>query len=327
MIKTLQKKFIITAMTAVSILLVVLLGVINMINAWTTSQKSDELLSALSKSESEQAPTAPDDNKENRGVFSPALTEDEKMSAVYFTVRFDNTNMIAMVDVSHISSVTESEAQEIAENIYNGKHSYGKTGNFKYTCTATLDGRGTIYTFLDISSDYKSVLRIIILSVLTGLACWGMMLLLVILLSRKAIRPIAENMQRQRQFVTDAGHEIKTPLAIILANTEAMELHNGECKWSKNIREQVTRLNGLTQNLLTLAKAGENKAPICFERLSLAVILSDTIRVFTEAMTLKGLNINNAVSSDIIVQANKEQIASLFSILMDQCRKIFHTGK
>ena len=62
------------------------------------------------------------------------------------------------------------------------------------------------------------------------------MILLVVLLSRKAIRPIAENIQKQRQFVTDAGHEIKVPLAIILANTDAMELHNGENKWSKNIR-------------------------------------------------------------------------------------------
>ena len=67
------------------------------------------------------------------------------------------------------------------------------------------------------------------------------MLILVIFLSKKAIKPIAENIERQKQFVTDAGHEIKTPLAIILANTDALELHNGENKWSKNIKEQTVR--------------------------------------------------------------------------------------
>lgn len=67
------------------------------------------------------------------------------------------------------------------------------------------------------------------------------MLLFVILLSKRAIRPIAENMEKQRQFVTNAGHEINPPLAIIQSNTEAMELYNGENKWSKNIKEQTVR--------------------------------------------------------------------------------------
>lgn len=88
------------------------------------------------------------------------------------------------------------------------------------------------------------------------------MLLLVIALSKRAIRPIAENLEKQKQFVTDAGHEIKTPLAIILANTEAMELHNGESKWSKNIRKQTERLSGLMKNLLTLARMEEGTAPV-----------------------------------------------------------------
>ena len=64
----------------------------------------------------------------------------------------------------------------------------------------------------------------------------------VILLSKKAIRPIAVNLEKQKQFITDAGHEIKTPLAIILANTDAMELHSGVSKWSQNIRAQTCLL-------------------------------------------------------------------------------------
>lgn len=64
-------------------------------------------------------------------------------------------------------------------------------------------------------------------------------------------------MEKQKRFITDAGHEIKTPLAIIMANTDALELHQGETKWSRNIRGQTERLSGLIQNLLTLSRMDE----------------------------------------------------------------------
>ena len=95
------------------------------------------------------------------------------------------------------------------------------------------------------------------LSVSIAVLCWLFMLLIVIWLSRRAIRPIAQNIQKQKQFVTDAGHEIKTPLAIIQANIDAMELIHGENKWSRNIKGQVERLNGLMNILLILARMEE----------------------------------------------------------------------
>ena len=100
-----------------------------------------------------------------------------------------------------------------------------------------------------------------LLSGAAGLVCWGLMLVLVMALSRRAIRPIVENMEKQKQFVTNAGHEIKTPLAIIQSNTEAMELYNGETKWSRNIKDQTVRLSGLMADLLALARMDEGAAP------------------------------------------------------------------
>ena len=119
-------------------------------------------------------------------------------------------------------------------------------------------GFGKVVVFLDTSGDIYSYIRVLFLSAAIGIACWLFMLLFVILLSKQAIRPIAENIEKQKQFVTNAGHEIKTPIAIIQSNTEAMELYNGENKWSKNIKEQTVRLNELMKNLLTLARMDES---------------------------------------------------------------------
>lgn len=147
------------------------------------------------------------------------------------------------------------------------------------------------------------------------------MLLLVIFLSRRAIRPIAENIQKQRQFVTDAGHEIKTPLAIILANTDAMELHNGENKWSRNIRSQVVRLNGLMQNLLTLARADEEKKIVNPEYFDLSDLLENLLASFEEPMRTKELVLQKDIHTDTLLCANKDQIASLLSVLIDNAVK------
>ena len=152
-----------------------------------------------------------------------------------------------------------------------------------------------------------------------GLICWGFMLILVIILSKKAICPIAENIEKQKQFVTNAGHEIKTPLAIISANTEAMELYNGENKWTKNIKKQVDRLNGLMKNLLLLAKMEESK--IVYQKFSLSEMASEISESFFEPISLKNIAFETKIQPDIILNANSEHIRQLFSILLDNAVK------
>lgn len=321
MIKTLQKKFIVTAMTAISILLIVLLGGINVANALSSIKHTEQLLEALSKNESELISSGGGNDIGSRGFLMPHLTEDDKISAVFFTVRIDNFGVFTQADVRHISSVSETEAKELAKTVYKDEKLSGRTGRFKFTSVSAADGKGIVYIFMDISSDAYSILRMIAFSAFIGIVCWILMLLLVMMLSQKAIRPIAENIEKQKQFVTDAGHEIKTPLAIILANTEAMELHTGENKWSKNIREQVIRLNGLMQNLLTLAKADETKELANVSEISFSNIANETLQMFREPMELKGLSLHTDIASNIIIHANKEQITRLISTLMDNAVK------
>lgn len=320
MIKVLQKKFIITAMTAITVLLVVLLAVINIVNVWITSQESDRILTFISNAQTAPEFQPPIRHKEHREVWMRSPDRDDLMSALYFTVSFDNDGEISSVDVSRISSVTEDEAKTLAIQAYSKKGS-GTIGRFKYLSIFSAHTNETTYTFLDISVNYTLIARIIGLSLVVGLICWAMMLLLVIYLSKKAIQPIAENIQKQRQFVTDAGHEIKTPLAIILANTDAMELRNGENKWSKNIRSQVVRLNGLMQNLLTLARADEVNKIIDPERFDLSELLETSIAFFEEPMKAKNLVKEKSIEKDTIICANKEQISNLLSILLDNAVK------
>ena len=128
-------------------------------------------------------------------------------------------------------------------------------------------------------------------------------------------------MEQQRQFVTDAGHEIKTPLAIIMANTEAMELYNGSNKWTENIKGQTKRLSGLMQDLLSLAKLDENRDSLVFEDVDMSQTMETEIQQFEEPGALKGVKIDKNIEDGVKVRANREYITRLMSILMDNAVK------
>lgn len=323
MIKSLQKRFVITAMIAISVLLLVLLGAINAVNAWASLRQTDELLFSLLESEAGRPPHRED--KETRGFLQPPLTEDSKMSALFFTIMANREGEVFRTDLSHIASVSDEEARELFAQV-SGRQSRGRIQSFRFQTVSLSDGRGSVTVFLDTSSQSYSVFRIAALSVLAGLVCWGLMLLLVIYLSKRAIRPIAENMEKQKQFVTDAGHEIKTPLAIILANTDALELCSGESKYSRNIRSQVTRLNALMQNLLTLARADESKSAPNTEEFSLTELCAETLRMFTESAELKKLGVTAQLQESVFVNGNRQQLAQLLSILADNAIKYTPEG-
>lgn len=369
MVKTLQKKFIITAMIAITVLLVVTLGAVNVFNISRLRNEMTNTLTMLvendgmrpgdnagnpqlaTMTDGMQEPPAANGTDQNRmevpdgvmvpdveptdnqpeppeakndkrpNLFSPEISEDMAMAARYFLVRFDMDGQIVYTDVNNISSVDEETANAYASEVYASGKTSGKKEEFRYRVQASKDGRGTNIVFLNVSSDRQSMLAVLLISSLIFVVGWGLMLLLVIVLSKRAIRPIAENLEKQKQFVTDAGHEIKTPLAIILANTEAMELHNGESKWSKNIRKQTERLSGLMKNLLTLARMEEGTAPVVITDLDMSKLTKEVADSFVESAKLKQIELQTKIASDIKLHANREEMTQLLTILLDNAIK------
>lgn len=319
MIKKLQRKFIFSAMLAITILLVLLLGAINIENAHMSKKQNEQMIDTLLNNETMIHP--PHTEREPKGFLSAPIDENAKFSAVYFTVRTDDSENIISTDVSRIASISEKDAEEIFIKITEKNSNEGKIQNLRYKSTVNMHDNTKIYLFIDTTIQTNNVLRVLMLSVLIGFVCWIAMLILIILLSKKAIRPVAENIERQKQFITDAGHEIKTPLAIILSNTEAMELYNGESKWSKNIKEQTNRLNGLMQNLLTLAKSDEKSIADIKETVSLSDLTEKVTNMFSENAELKNICIEKNIEQDITFLINKELFSQLISILMDNAIK------
>lgn len=353
MIKTLRRSFTVTAMTAITVLLLVLLGGINLINAYSVRQENRVLLEQLCDSlrfapSPEDFPSEGDFPWENnaasaeppnafdwsglsgadsfhgrdnhmRGFMQQEIGEDQRRTALYFTAAVDSEGHVESVDLNHLSSITEDEAMALAAGIDPTQES-GSVGAYLWQrCVGR--GNGNTLLFLYTGGTHNTMLRMAVLSLLGGAIAWGLMLLLVLFLSRKSIQPIAENMERQKRFVTDAGHELKTPLAIILANTEAMELRQGESKYSRNIRAQVERLSGLTQNLLALARADEWRVEESAEDIDLGALTDETARPFRESAELRGLTLVTDIAEGVAVRGSRQQLGQLVSILLDNAVK------
>lgn len=324
MIKTLQKRFIIASMLAVTILLLILLGAINIGNIYVSQRQIREMTGALINEETMLQP--PHKDGEPKGFFGAPTDERSRMTAVYFTVGVGGDNSIIRINTDRIPYISDEEAASICKTAIESGDKEGKIEGFRYASAKNERDGSTVYLFLDTTMQLREILRVLLFSAVAGVVCWAAMLLLVILISKRAIRPIAENIARQKQFVTDAGHEIKTPLAIILANTEAMELYEGENKWSKNIREQTERLSGLMQNLLTLARADEGEVQLRRESFSMSSLLTETLGMFDGPIGLKALAITSQIDPSVTVKADREAIRRLISILIDNAVKYSPEG-
>ena len=193
---------------------------------------------------------------------------------------------------------------------------------------STGQGAASFLIAVDISSDLRDLLAVLGISCVIALLCWLAMLIPVFLLARRAIAPVALSIERQKQFVTNAGHELKTPVAIIQTNTEALELFNGESKWTRNIRTQTERLNGLMQNLLTLSKMDENALQLKMSPFSAGELVSEIWENFAESAGAKNIRFiyEKPVQGTDSAVANRESIARLLSILFDNAVKYTPSG-
>ena len=332
-------------MLAVTILLVVLLGAINVFNFTSVSKDIEEALDEIVSSNQltinfsaggpfrnmnsyestedsfgnfQSGDDAENEEDEGDGQSSGGFSSD---GAAYFSVTLDTSGNALVIVMNGVSSVTQDEAVSMAQGVFETKSVSGSDGDFRYTGYTTPNSSGITYVFMDTSYYKNGVVRIGLLSLLAGAACWLAMFLLIFFLSKKFINPIAENIERQKMFISDAGHEIKTPIAIIQANAEALELYTGQSKWSRNIREQTAKLTGLVSNLLTLSKASETYEKVVVYDVDLTQVVRSNVEMFIEPAAMKAKLLNFDVNESIFVKGDKEQFGRIVSLLLDNAVK------
>ena len=173
---------------------------------------------------------------------------------------------------------------------------------------------------MDTSEQRENFRVVLFVSTAIAILCWLVLLVIVILLSGKVIRPVLMGIEKQKQFITNAGHEMKTPLAIIQSNNETMMLIHGENKYNAHIRTQTKRLNGLMSNLLTLAKLDE-EIPFSTELTNVNELVQELLPFYCEESLTRNIHFDINIEPDIVIQTHKDSFRQMLMILLDNAIK------
>lgn len=320
MIKSLRWKFIIATMLSLLILIVTIIGGIALLGYYQMEQVADNTLQSLTM---ERKPPMPGE-RPPYPAFGYQISQ-SSIPASYFVVSINANGQIESIDSMGMIEITEDDVEQYSNTALTKGNSEGKIGSYKYVIIEEAN-RPMRILFLDMSLQMQTLLNTIFASFLVGLACMALMFVILFFVSNRVIRPLARNIEKQRQFVSNAGHEIKTPLGIIMANTDAMELHLGENKWSKNIRSQTERMHGLMNGLLLLARMDEGAEALPQESVNLSKLVTRAAADFSELAEKKQIQMKGELSDHIIMQGNPGYLEQLISILLDNAVKYVNTG-
>lgn len=322
MIEKLHRKFVVIATSSLMLIMVLIIGAINLINLYQTSNRLDGVLKVISENDG-RIPEPPRDRiplGPGRGFsFDFELTPETRFETRYFTVTLDPDYSILGVDVSYVASISEELAVEYAEKILAKSKTKGYLGEYRYLLEPRPEG--ALLIVMNCHMQLQTVYTFFWISCFIALASLLLMFVLVSLLSRRALQPVKVSLEKQKQFITDAGHEIKTPLAIISSNADVLEITQGDSEWVTSIRKQTMRLDNLVKKLLTLSKMEEETLQQAFAPFDLSRLVQETAESFLPMTTVKGQIIQCDVRPGISCFGDQDEICQVIAVLLENAVK------
>ena len=355
MIKNLRKRFIFAAMASTFGVLFVIMSILNVANYVRMVSRADDTMEELADNngqfdsrdfmkelmpdhkdrqlpsnsgESDENVTANQDESEN---IQPPANPDKKrgdkfspetpFQTRYFSVVVSD-GMVVSYSLDNIAAVDESEAESYADQIIDDDTDKGFIDIYRYMVTDCDDETGgSRIIFVDCRQEIESFKNTLVYSVGVSLLGFLAVFMLVLFWSKKIFKPVAESYEKQKRFITDASHEIKTPLTIIDANTEVIEMMNGESEWTQNTRDQVKRLTSLTSQMVALSRLDENPEPKEMTEFNLSDVAYEVIDHFVALSEVTGKKINMEIQDGITYKGDENSIRQLISILVDNAMK------
>ena len=326
-ISRLRFKLIAVSMAVTLLILGLIVGGINFINFKKVIDNADTTIDYLANNYNteETRPEPPDEEGGGDGFrpFDDGISPEVKFESRYFVVSFDSDGNVASSDTKHIFAISEEDSIKIAKQIYEGSSDRGFYRNYRYA-KISLNGYNAVMC-LDVYNGLSSANYFLLVSLSASFIGWITVIIIVLAFSKRIIAPVSKSYEKQKRFISDAGHEIKTPLAIIEADIGVMEINEGENEWLDDIKTQVRRLARLTNDLIHLSKLDEGKDSLKFIDFSVSDLAKETVTSFTGLATVNNKKLEANIQPNLTLNGDTESIRELLTILLDNAIK-YSTG-
>lgn len=321
MIYRLRKKFVMITAVSVGIVFALIFGGIYAISRSQLNHSLDLLTDVIAMNdgvfpdfERGETPAPPEDFPQN-----PFLTPETRFSTRFFTIRADDDGTILQENTEHISSVSEEEAGDYAKRALGLGKERGWMSDYRYKVSETEHGRLVVFVNGETNRAMTNRLLYTVFFVLAG--SFILILLLILCISKKAVKPAAESYEKQKQFVTDANHELKTPLTLILSNVDIVESEIGKNEWLDDIRSEGERMGALINQLVALSRMDEDNSNLTITEFNLSEMASDTVSEFAGLAAEKQKNLTAVIEPSIHYRGDESLIGRLLCILLDNAVK------
>lgn len=329
MIKKLRAKLILACMFSLAVVLLVILGGVNLMSYQKVVSDADTVLALLAANNGAfPKPPAPQDGGDfvppgapegKPNVFSPrAMSPETPYESRFFSVLLGEDGQVLETNTLQIAAVDEEQAADYAQRAAAAGRTSGFLGNYRYLIQSESGGVRII--FLDCGRSLSSFRTTLLASVSLAV------LFLLLILSRRIVRPMAESYAKQRQFITDAGHELKTPMTIISADADLAEMECGENQWLTDIRRQAQRLTALTNDLIYLSRMEEEQPQLQYIDFPISDVVEEMAQSFAAPARSQDKELQIQVQPMLSFHGDEKGIRQLVSILLDNALKYSPPG-
>ena len=320
MFRKLKIRFILLASAAIVCILLTMIAVLNSVRFLQTNGEIQAVLNILSANNGD----FPSVEETAESLQNDRITIDTIYQYRYFSVVYKEDKTLYSTNLDHLSNLSKEQALSYANKVIKNSRSSGvfKVGSQFYSYQITQDSNTKRYLLvvLDSTNSLESRNDFFWLSIQLCFYSFIFFVLVVSGFSNFAIRPYIKNYENQKRFITNAGHELKTPLAIISANTELQELMTGENEWTESTKDQVKRLSNLINQMVVLARL-EEQPDVTLVDVNFSEVVKKVAGNFKSVIEKAGKKYEIKLQEDIHVKATEDELYELVSILIDNACK------
>ena len=313
MLKRMRRRVILAAMLAFLTVILMVAVLVNVVNFYTVTDRADQTIaSILDYQERKPKPMRGDPPPE---PFMALPDLESNYMTRFFIVCLDADGNVQSISTDYIASIGDEDAVLYAKQVLARKSDRGYMKAYRYLKETENDTVTVV--FLNVSRDLQYMRSLRMQTIAVACASLAVVFVLVALWSGRAIKPIADNIQRQKQFITDASHEMKTPLTSISTSVDVLSMEHGEDEWTENIRNQTGRMSKLVSELVTLSRLDEELPLPNKEHFSLSNAAWEIVEVYQPQAKAHEKSFTAEIGEEITLFGEKAAIQQMLSVLLD----------